>query len=57
MNDLVETLVEAFAEIENHDLKATVLICTVCGYVLLEKTKPCKHLLEMVENCDEWLKS
>ena len=50
MNDIVK----AFAEIEKCDLKPAVVICTVCGCVLTEETKPCIHLLEMCEGCSEW---
>ncbi len=57
MNDIVNDIVKAFAEIEKHDLKPAVVICTVCGCVLAKETKPCVHLLELAEGCSEWFKS
>ena len=58
MNSLKdEDLVEAFASIENHDLKAHVIICAVCGCMVNFNEKNqvmCEHLQEMFEGCEGW---
>lgn len=51
-------LFELWAEIEKHDLKPAVIICTVCGNVFSvndKETSPCIHLRELAEECKDWI--
>ena len=53
-----EKIVDAFAEIEKHDLKPTTIICTVCGNVFSvndKETSPCEHLKQLAEECKDWI--
>jgi|GEM_PF-7113907 len=52
-NGNIHELFEAFAAIENHDLKVATIICTICGCVIykdkVENEVVCDHLKEMFE--------
>ena len=55
-NKKKKELVEAFASIENHDLKVANMICIDCGYIFDVNDKEsnlCNHLKKMFE---EWKK-
>lgn len=49
----MKSLEEAFALVEKHDLKPTVIICSICGCVVNVDnvdTKPCEHLKQLAKD-------
>lgn len=51
MTNEMDKLVEAFGEIEKHDLKVSTIICTICGGVISKTdSRPCEHLLELAKD-------
>lgn len=49
----MKSLEEAFALVEKHDLKPTVIICSICGCTVNVDnvdTKPCEHLKQLAKD-------
>jgi len=57
MNEFsAKELIEAFSEIEKHDLVVNTIICSTCGRVVClsdKETFPCEHLLEMFKDMEK----
>ena len=56
MSEVAEDVKKAFEEIEKSDLKVDTIVCSECGCVLstqLKDSKPCEHLIKMVQEWNE----
>lgn len=51
MNDKSFSMFEA-------DLRANVIICTVCNHMfIVNENQPCEHLKTLANDCKDWIKN